>query len=366
MKKVRIEISSLASQHTSGVANYTRRLTEAIAEQAETRGSYFNFLGRQPQPVIRDTVVREECQFFPLRIYAKLDSFGFAWPFDLFKPRVDLTIHPNFATWRTCKSKRVATVVHDLTYLYYPELVEEKNLAHLRRVTPRSIKNADYIITVSEAVKQELIKEFHLDPTRCIVTTIPPAQDFFKKSTKEVHKKYGIPTKKYILFVGNLEPRKNLKTLLAAYLLLPKSLREEYSLIIGGGKGWKFEETAEKIQQVVDAGENVRRIGFVDQADLPSLMQHAALFVMPSRYEGFGMPILESFASDTPVVAADIPVLREAGGDAALYADPDSPEDFAKKIIETLSRMYNPKIGQRHLNNFSWTKNAKKITRLCD
>lgn len=366
MKKIRIDISSLASQQTSGVGNYTRLLAEALAKFTEVHGSYFNFLSRQPEPIIKYTVKKESCRSIPLRIYAKLDSIGTRVPFDLFRSRVDLTIHPNFATWRTWKSKKVATVIHDLTYLYYPELVEEKNLQHLRRVVPRSMQKADYVITVSEAVKQELVKEFHLEPSRCVVTTIPPSEDFYKKSDRPVHEIYGIPTKKYILFIGNLEPRKNLSTLLAGYLLLPKEIRSEYSLIIGGGIGWKFETTAAQIQAAIDVGEYVRRIGFVDQANLPSLMQHASLFVMPSHYEGFGMPILESLASGTPVVAADIPVLRESGGDAITYAYPDSPRDFADKMMVALATPLDQKLSADHLSHFSWDENARKVLALCD
>src|SRR5690606_33402626 len=107
-------------------------------------------------------------------------------------------------------------------YLYFPEVVESKNLAHLRRVVPRSIKQADFIITVSESVKAELVKEFRLDPDSCVVTPIPPEAAFFKENNNEVHKKYGIPTQKYIYFIGNLEPRKDLPTLINAYRLLPR------------------------------------------------------------------------------------------------------------------------------------------------
>lgn len=364
MIKIRVEISSLASAHTSGVGNYTRLLSESLSEFASVQGSYFNFAHRQPTPRVNPAVRTKSNPWIPLRVYAKLDSYNLAWPFDLIKSRVDLTIHPNFATWPTVRSKKTATVIHDLTFLYYPELVERKNLAHLRRVVPRTIRHADYIITVSDAVKKELIKEFHIESRKCLVTHIPPAPEFFTTSDIDIHKKYQIPTNDYFLFVGNLEPRKNLSTLLDAYLSLPKDIRSRYSLIIGGGKGWKFEQTAEKIQSAINNGERIRQIGFVDQSDLPALYQKAALFVMPSKYEGFGIPILESLASGTPVVAADIPVLRESGGNAALYANPSDPKDFAEKIIQALKFGYDDETAMRHLASFSWQQNAKDILTL--
>lgn len=192
--KIRIEISALATHQRSGVANYTALLAEALTTQPDTtvRGSYFSFLNRQPEPKLDSAVAREKCTLFPLRVYAKLNSYGLAWPFDLLRPSVDITIHPNFARWPTMRSRCVMTVVHDLTYLYYPEVVETKNLAHLRRVVPRAVKHSDFIITVSQSVKSEIVKEFGVDEHKIIVTEIPPAPEFSIKSDREVHERYHI------------------------------------------------------------------------------------------------------------------------------------------------------------------------------
>lgn len=368
--KVRVEISSLATQHQSGVASYTRLLTEALANTTDStvRGHYFNFLKRQQQPQLDNPkIVREQNPLFPLRVYAKLQSFNIAPPFDLFSPSVDLTIFPNFATWPTSKSRLTATVIHDLTYLYYPELVEEKNLAHLRRVVPRSIKKADTIITVSESVKAELVKEFDLTPEKCIVTPIPPSDIFNKKIGKSkldsVRAKYKIGSKKYLFFIGNFEPRKNLKTLIQAYSQLPESMRGEYRLILAGGKGWKSEDTQQALDDAISNGVDIQHIGYVDDDDRPALYQAASLFVMPSLYEGFGIPILEAMLSNCPVVAADIPVLRETGGKAALYADPASPTSFANVIKKALEAYpYSSKTMTDNADRFSWDKNIEVIT----
>lgn len=363
--KILIEVSSLASHNRSGVPQYTQLITEALA-RGETilYGHYFDFLSRQPKPTFKSRVNIKRNLLFPLRIYAKLQSFNIAPAFDILLPKTDLVIFPNFATWPSMKSKLRATVVHDLTYIYHPEVVEEKNLAHLRRVVPRSIKEADFIITVSESVKSEIVKEFNLEPERCIVTEIPPAAEFHQKSNNEVRKKYGIPTEKYIYFIGNLEPRKNLSTLLEAYLELPDAVREEYSLILAGSKGWKNESLQKALKEAEEAGENVRHIGFVDQEDSPALYQNASLFVMPSLYEGFGIPVLEAMASGCPVVASDIPVLREVGSDVAIYADPKNPNSFKEKIMEQLNSKVTEEWKQRAKANvarFSWEENTKKI-----
>lgn len=365
--KIRIELGSLTAQSQSGVANYTRLLAEALDQHDDTTvfGSYFNFLDRHATPRISLKRPLEKSTIIPLRVYTKLQSYNIAPAFDLFSPRVDVTIFPNFATWPTIKSGLRGTTIHDLTYLYHPELVEIKNLEHLRRVVPRSIKQADFIITVSEAVKAELVKEFGLSPDKCVVTHIPPDPSYFKKNTNDIHSKYKIPTEKYIYFIGNLEPRKNLPVLIEAYRQLPNEIKAEYSLVLGGGNGWKTEKSRESIQAAQDAGENVIHIGFVDTEDTGALYQNASLFVMSSLYEGFGMPILEAFASKTPVVASDIPVLREVAGAGALYASTDRPEEFREAIqtILTSSKQRDDLItnGSKQLQTFSWEKNAQNI-----
>ena len=365
--KIRIELGSLTAQSQSGVANYTRLLAEALDQHQEATvfGSYFNFLDRHITPRVSLKQPFEKNALIPLRVYTKLQSYNLAPAFDIFSQRVDLTIFPNFATWPTIHTKISATVVHDLTYLHFPEVVEHKNLAHLRRVVPRSIKKADFVITVSEAVKAEIIKEFNLPAERCVVSTIPPDEKYFLKNTNGIYVKYQIPTKKFIYFIGNLEPRKDLPTLIAAYRCLPETIKNEYSLVLAGGNGWKTKKSRQAIKQAQDAGEKVIHVGFVDNEDASAFYQNASLFVMPSIYEGFGMPILEAMASNCPVLASDIPVLREAGGDAALYAEKQNPQAFARIIQEILS---NPQLahdmtvrGASHLKNFSWKHNVETI-----
>lgn len=365
--KVRVEISSLASKNLSGVASYTKMLAEALDQNPDiiAFGSYFNFLNRQPIPNLSIDRPLEKNSLIPLRVYAKLQSYNVAPPFDINLPAVDLTIFPNFATWPTCKSKLRATVIHDLTYLYFPDAVEEKNLAHLRRVVPRSIKNADFIITPSQAVKAEIVKEFALDPEKCIVTTIPPDPKFLLKNNNEIHKKYGIPTEKYIYFMGNLEPRKDLPTLVMAYCKLPIDIKKEYSLVMAGGNGWKTDKSRQSIESATSAGENVIHVGFIDNDDATAFYQKSSLFVMPSIYEGFGIPILEAMASDCPVIASDIPVLREVTGDAALFAKVGNSDSFCQAIQKLIknSNLQRELIkkGKKRLNNFSLAKNSAII-----
>ena len=339
MIKIRIDDRD-CSELGSGISRYTKLLKVYLSKNPKIKLSNF------PKTAFR--------------LQRKLNSYGLLPATDSRLAKVDLVIYPNFAYWPTVNSKLVATVIHDLTYINYSECVESKNLAHLRRVVPKAVKKSDYIITISNSIKNEIKKQFNVDESKFILTPIPPDEVFYKKLNREVHDKYKIPTKKYILFVGNLEPRKNLSTLIKAYRLMPKKIRDEYSLIIGGGKGWKFEET-EKLLKNGPKDENIRRIGFIDQKDLPALYQKASCFVMPSHYEGFGIPILEALASGCPVVVSDIPVFHETGGSAINYANPNSPESFSREIMKTLNNGFNPAKATEHLKKFSWEKNIQTI-----
>ncbi|MNQ97900.1 GDP-mannose-dependent alpha-(1-6)-phosphatidylinositol dimannoside mannosyltransferase [compost metagenome] len=153
--------------------------------------------------------------------------------------------------------------------------------------------------------------------------------------------------------------------LIEAYRHLPSDIKNEYSLVLGGGNGWKTEKSRASIQDAQEAGENVIHIGFVDTEDTGALYRNASLFVMPSLYEGFGMPILEAFASKIPVVTSDIPVLREVAGDGALYAAADRPEEFTEAIYTVLTspeqRDSLVANGSKQLQTFSWEKNAQTI-----
>ena len=367
--KVRIEVSSLASKHQSGVASYTRLLTGELSKTKDTEvyAHYFNFLGRQPRPDFSNlSVTIEENRQIPLRVYAKLQSHRKALAFDTFLPRVDLTIFPNFASWPTVNSKLTATTVHDLTYIYYPEYVESKNLEHLRRVVPRTVKSADIVLTVSNAVKQEIVQEFGVDPSKVIVTHVPPDAMFkanvSQSSITAVRKKYGIGTKKYIFFLGNFEPRKNLKTLIEAYTRLPSSMRAEYRLVLAGGKGWNAHETQQALDIAVAEGADIVHIGYVDAVDRPALYRAASLFVFPSSYEGFGIPILEAMYSGCPIVAADIPVLHETGGDAVLYAQPGDVTKLSSAIQQALTNYpYTAETMRKHAESFSWETSIEAI-----
>jgi len=365
--KIRVEVNSLASSNLSGVGYFTKRLTESLTntKDIEVKTFSFNFLGRQPTPSISGKVVHETNRFFPLRIYAKLQSHRLALPFDTLLRPVDLTIFTNYARWPSVKSRYTATTIHDLTFIHFPDLVEKNNLAHLNRVVKRSVRSSDFIITVSEAVKAELVQKFSILSEKIVTIPIPPDEEFNKKNTNEVHLKYGIPTQKYIFFISTMEPRKNIPLLIEAYSRLPQDLRSEYSLVLSGGMGWKSEKSIAALKKAQQERLNIIHTGYIDEQDKSSLYQQSSAFIFPSLYEGFGMPVLEAAASKVPIVASDIPVLREAAGSGALYFDPTSSIALTSAIEKILTdeQLRNKLVmnASKHLATFSWEKNARKI-----
>lgn len=363
----RFDLNPTAEQRLSGVGGYSKRLAEALATHPgfQLQGFYFNFRHKRPQPQVQN--INYSTLNFPLKIYAKLASFGLNLPFDLMMPPVDVTFFPNFVTWQTVNSKLRVTTVHDLTFVYFPELVEAKNLAHLRRVVPRSLRQADLILTVSQAVKHEIIKEFNINPDKILALPIPVSDRFrnFDPHKTTAQLPDDLINQKYISFVGNFEPRKNLSTLVQAYLQLPTQIRQRYKLVIAGSQSWSNQQAQDLIDQANQSQPTIFQLTGLSDEEIVNLLFHSSLHILPSLYEGFGMPIVEAMTVDTPVIAADIPVLHESSGEAALYFDPHSSQDLAKQITTVLSnRQLQQRLikqGRAFSNSLSWTANAEAI-----
>jgi glycosyltransferase involved in cell wall biosynthesis len=168
-------------------------------------------------------------------------------------------------------------------------------------------------------------------------------------------RRLGVPYDRYFFALGTLEPRKNLVMLFEALALLPSDV----CLAIAGGKGWKDSPIFARIEELGIA-HRVAFLGYVPDADLPKLFARAEAFVFPSLYEGFGMPVLEAMLAGSPVLAADRPAMREVGGDAAQYFDPESPEDIARALHQPLDRTQMVHRGLARAGTFTWETAATK------
>lgn len=254
--------------------------------------------------------------------------------------------------------------IMDLSYIHYPQLFRSSDLYQLKHWSSYSVKKAKKILTISEASRNDIINEYKISPEN-VVVTYPgiKSEKHMKANVVDIHSKFSIPGR-YILFVGTLQPRKNIVRLIQAFSILKKDQEnEDLELVIVGKKGWLFEEILEA-PHTFGVEDDVRFLEFVDDLELTELYKQAVCFVLPSLYEGFGLPVLEAMKYGCPVITSNVSSLPEAGGDAALYVDPTNSEDIAKtmqKVVENkgLQEQLREK-GYKQVKKFSWEKTAKE------
>lgn len=358
--RVRIEASSiLENERYSGVGQYIHQLSNSfISSNYHTElfsGPFFSTDKLDSKP--------NKWQTLANKTYRKFVNSGLRLPVDS-KKESDLTIFPNFAALPTKNTKITATVIHDLTYIFYPDMVESKNLAYLQKAVPQAINQSDFLITVSETSKKSLVDIFGINPDLCIVTPIPPDPIFFSATelSDGQRNKYGIPNAPYFLFLGNIEPRKNLSLLIDAYLKLEVNIRRAHPLVIAGAVGWKSTEVGKKIDEARQNGDTIITPGYIDEEDKQSLFKSARLFIFPSIYEGYGIPPVEAMAAGTPVVLSDIPVLREVGRNFATYADPTNSDSLAEAIANSIKNSTSQSTeAKEYVRSLNWGDNISSI-----
>lgn len=266
---------------------------------------------------------------------------------------------PNYVLPYFINTPSVLTI-HDLITFDYPELCQDESVLYFKLLLRRSVKKAKKIIAVSETVKTDILKHFDVSPSKVkvIYHGISP---IFKKSIDEtILYKYHLP-KQYILFVGNIEPKKNLERLIKAFDLLRRTNKIKHKLVIVGKKGWKYKSVFGIIDELKIYDE-VIFTGYVPEEDLPTIYSMADIFVFPSLYEGFGFPPLESMACEVPVLVSDKGALPEITGGNCIQIDPYNIDEIAKGmyrlLIDTKLRKRSMQQGKEWIKQFSWEKAA--------
>lgn len=370
--KILFDAGPLVNGNRSGVGRTTEGLILALAnnypEKVELVGHYFDFLHRKqgidlpaaPNIRYRRTV------FVPGKVFNMLRRLGFWIPFELLtKERGDFHLFPGFVGWPSLFKTPSAPFIHDITYIDFPQYVNGPARFDLQTLMPQTIRRASFIITNSESSKSGLTREYDLKNKPILVEHIPPVNALALSDTeaKSRIKQLGIKPP-FLLFLSNIEPRKNLIGLLNAYEQLDPKLRDKYQLVLTGGKGWRDDEILSKLKELGRKNIRVRQTGFVSDEDRAALFTEATLFIMPSHYEGFGMPLLEAMTYRTPLLVSDIPVHHEVAKDAALYTA-TSAEDIAAKIAQLIKdevlRRKLVAAGTKRLKDFSWQTVAKEI-----
>lgn len=284
-------------------------------------------------------------------------------PFSLYtsskKPDVFLTLThyaPRFSPVPTIVS------VMDLSYLHFPETFRKNDLYQLTKWTEYSVKKAEKVVTISNSSKDDIIKHYHVPPGKVKVVHLGLKPLSMDKKLSDLEG-FGVKGN-YVLFVGTLQPRKNIVRLIESFAMLPDDIRSKYQLVIVGKKGWLYEEILSAPKKL-NIEEKVLFLDYVSDNDLPSFYKNADVFVLPSLYEGFGLPVLEAMKYGCPVITSNVSSLPEAGGDAALYVDPEDKESIRDAIVKVLTdKSLREKMiekGNTHYKKFTWEKAAHEV-----
>jgi glycosyltransferase involved in cell wall biosynthesis len=259
--------------------------------------------------------------------------------------------------------------IHDMSLMAQAQTHESANVRRGKRRVPIMARRASMIIAPSEWTKQEIIKYLGTRPEKIRViheaarTGMKPLS---ASESQSVLDKYHI-RKPYLLYVGTIEPRKNLLTLIRAYHELLRTTTHRPQLVLCGGRGWLDEEVFKLVAEF-KLEDQVRFTGYVDDADLPALYSTAEIFLYPSFYEGFGLPPLEAMACGTPVITSNISSLPEVVGEAGLMHEPNDQQALTKLISEMLSdqtqREHFRRAGIKQAGKFSWERAARETQAL--
>lgn len=282
-------------------------------------------------------------------------------PLDLFHA-TDFVMAPN-------RARRTIVTVHDLAFIHYPDASHPNLYRYLNVVVPKSIRKADHIIADSYHTAKDVHELFDIPAED--ISVVQGAVDRKRFNSVEdqselatVRRRYAINDQPYIFGLSSLQPRKNFVRLIEAYALARESGQINQQLVIGGAKGWLYDEIFAKVAEL-KLEDHVHFTGFIDDADLPVVYRAADCFAFPSLYEGFGLPILEALACGTPVLTADNSCLPEAAGAGAVYADAEDVDSIADGLVRLCTdatlRRDLVSAGRTHIAQFTWENSAEQL-----
>lgn len=351
----------------SGIGTYAYELTKGLRDGngLEFCGNLFNFMGRNDNSESLKGVSMpiRESRAFPYGVYRRIWNFVPISYQSLFPGGADLSVFFNFVVPPRI-SGRIMTTIHDLTWLRFPETMDRRNYRRLKRGMGYSIERSDRILTVSQFSKEEIMELLGIPEERISIVPCAPSLPDTVGDFAPCAVKFQI-RKPYLLYMGTIEPRKNLLRLLKAYAVLKREQGIAHQLVLAGGRGWE----AEDIYKMAENTPGVILTGYVSAQEKNALYQNAAAFVFPSLYEGFGIPPLEAMSFGCPVVCSNAASLPEVAGEAARLVNPLDETDLAQGVWDVLSDgTYASRLveeGYRQTKKFTWRGSAEKLAAIC-
>jgi glycosyltransferase involved in cell wall biosynthesis len=377
---VGLEATTLRSPQLGGVWRYTDSLIRALGRAPASHRYSLLFLNafkpwaRVPPPNVSSPTMRlvqvsSVSNLLFTFFVPMLARTGRGATVESFLGPVDVFHSVNAAVLPQRKGRRVVTV-HDLTCLHFPQFHPWTRRTLFRLGIRRAARLADAIIVPSSATKSDLVARFPATEPKIHVIPEAHGEQFLPLSptaTTRVIGQYGLQYRDYLLFAGNVEPRKNLLAVIEAYNRLRRRVGSAPCLAIAGGEGWKNRPIHHAAAASPFAGD-IRFLGRVTDAELPALMNGALAFVYPSLYEGFGLPPLEAMACGTPVITSNRSSLPEVVGAAALLVDPGDTGELADAMARIVDdeplREDLRERGLKQAQSFSWDETARMTVRV--
>lgn len=379
--KIGVDVRCLEEKKISGVGEYAFELLRNIFEidgkneyvlfsnYFKRKTNLFSWVNKYPNVNLK--IFR-----YPNKIL-NFSFWYFRWPkIDKLIGGVDLFFTPNINFISVSQNCPTVTTFHDLSFERYPHFFSTKTqIWHFYFVNPRKIAaNSGKIIAVSESTKRDLSELYGIDgKTEIVYHGVSSEYQVIDRNNPgliKVQKKYNLPYK-FFLYLGNIEPRKNIGSLIDAYCKLrrdnPKF--EKYKLVLAGGVSPLCRDTIEKANNSTYR-KDIHFVGYVGEKDKPYIFNLASLFVYPSHFEGFGLPTLESMACGTPVITSNNSSLPEIVGNSEILVDSSRPDEISAAISSILKdeKIYNRcrEMGLKQAKKFSWKKCAEETVKLFD
>ena len=351
-----------AYEQGGGIGRYVRELVTALARRDTTTDYRLFVSGARTLPALPGANFAWRGTSITPTWFARLwHRARLPLPVETFTGRVDL-FHATDFTLPPTRARSILTV-HDLSFVRVPETASPALKAYLDQVVPRSVKRADHVLADSQATKDDLIALYNTPADKITVLLSGVDARFCRVESPSIRSKYKLPERPYILSVGTVQPRKNYIRLITALAAL-RARGHDVGLVIVGGKGWLEDPIYAAIRDH-NLSDYVHLTGFADDVDLPALYSQALITALPSLYEGFGIPVLESMACGTPVLTSNVSSLPEVAGDAALTVTPTDQD----AITGTLDRLISDGAlradlsgrGLERVKAFTWDAAAEQL-----
>lgn len=367
--RVALELQSCCGNR-SGIGTYTYELARRLknGDGLEFSGNVFDFpfspFRKGNLDFLKEVDMPIHIQkSMPYEIYRRIWRL-LPLTYGMMFPKADLSVFFNYIVPPRIHGQCI-TVVYDMTYHRYPETMKKSNLRNLTKNMEYSLERSDGLITISEFSRREIHELLGVPEEKIHVVYCAASLPQRQSTEEQVRARFGIRGP-YLLYVGTVEPRKNLRRLLRAYRRLKREENIPHQLVCVGANGWNAQEIYQEAEEFRASGDVVFT-GYVSAGDKATLYAGSDAFVFPSLYEGFGMPPLEAMHLGCPVVCANAASLPEIVGEAAELVDPLDDADIARGVWRVLSdREYARSLaeeGRRQAQRFSWERSAEELVK---